>query len=99
MFGGDPVLLVFRYIPRAAKHQGEFGVFYRDPDAGSVAIGYYDPDRGEVVRQGTLYPEAWEAWLGAELREHRCAWCGRKFNEETTRFTHDTKTCDHDAKT
>lgn len=74
----EETLLIFRYIPRAAKHRGRHGVFADDPDAGSVLIGLYDPETEEIVREGKLYPQYWESWLGAILVEVRCAWCGRK---------------------
>ena len=74
--------LTFRYIPRAAKHRGKFGVFAEDPDAGAVLIGLHNPATAEIDRVGTLYPNYWECWLGAVLVERRCAWCGRKMNDE-----------------
>ena len=91
---GEETWLNFRYVPRAAKYRGRFVVFVKDPDAGDVAMGLYNPKTHEVDRIGTLYPEHWEAWLGATLWEHRCASCGRKMPEEDLEFMlHNTKTC------
>lgn len=95
---GEVTELIFRYIPRAAHHAGKFGVFYKDQDAGMVLIGLYDPQKGDVRRVGTLYPDAWGAWIQEDkvLVKKACAWCGRALGLEG-RMTHLSKACDRET--
>lgn len=79
---GAEYVFTFRRIPRAAKHTGKFGLFWKSPDEGTVLIGLYDHVTGKITRSDKIHEHDGPFKLfSAELREPAewsCAWCGRK---------------------
>lgn len=71
----------FRFLPRAAKYAGYFGLYVHDRDAGKILIGVYAPGGESPILQ---IQDGYTLPVRSQLIQQTsaCCWCGRDLRRE-----------------